>query len=63
MKKFIIINAGLYSLLTLPHITKMLFDKGIAYPFWLVGIIAIGIPIISTIFLQRNEIKKKTKNG
>jgi hypothetical protein len=45
----ILFSLFIYCVLTLPMITKLLFDFGIMYPMWLIGTIAGASAVISYI--------------
>jgi hypothetical protein len=45
----ILFSLGIYCVLTLPMITKLLFDFGLVYPMWLIGTIAGASAVISYI--------------
>ncbi len=53
-------SIGIYFILTLPYFTKITFNFGFVYPFYLVFICSI-VSIIGSKFLTDWEIKKINK--
>jgi hypothetical protein len=49
----LIISLGLYFFLTLPHITKLIFNIGVFYPLWLIIILGVGSTIVGNIITYK----------